>query len=316
MQTILGANGQIANELAKELKRKYTSEIRLVSRSPEKINDTDLLFPANFMDASKTDEAVKGSEIAYLTVGLPMDTKSLTIQFPIIMRNVIDACKKHNTRLVFFDNTYMYPQNDKVITEETEFAPVGQKGAVRKKVASMLLEEMKLKQIEAVICRAPEFYGPGKTQSITNAIIFENIEQNKKLKVFLKDDTLRTLIWTPDASKAMAIIGNTSDAYNQTWHLPCDDNRLTYKQFIDLASNIYGKKFKYSIISKSSLKVGAIFSKKLRELQELLPRYENNNIFDSSKFKLRFPKFSITTYREGIEQIMNEQKTRHKDTPG
>jgi nucleoside-diphosphate-sugar epimerase len=316
MQTILGSNGQIANELAKELKRKYTSEIRLVSRSPEKINDTDLLFPANFMDASKTDEAVKGSEIAYLTVGLPMDTKSLTIQFPIIMRNVIDACKKHNTRLVFFDNTYMYPQNDKVITEETEFAPVGQKGAVRKKVASMLLEEMKLKQIEAVICRAPEFYGPGKTQSITNAIIFENIEQNKKLKVFLKDDTLRTLIWTPDASKAMAIIGNTSDAYNQTWHLPCDDNRLTYKQFIDLASNIYGKKFKYSIISKSSLKVGAIFSKKLRELQELLPRYENNNIFDSSKFKLRFPKFSITTYREGIEQIMNEQKTRHKDTPG
>ena len=306
MQTILGANGQIADELAKELKRKYTSGIRLVSRSPEKINDTDLLFPADLMDASKTDEAVKGSEIAYLTVGLPMDTKRFTIQFPIIMRNVIDACKKHKTRLVFFDNTYMYPQNDKVLTEESEFAPVGQKGEVRKKVASMLLEEIKLKQIEAVICRAPEFYGPGKTHSITNTIIFDNIKQNKRLKVFLKDDKLRTLIWTPDASKAMALIGNTSDAYSQTWHLPCDDNRLTYKQFIDLASNIYGKQFKYSIMSKSTLKVGAIFSKNLRELQELFPRYEHNNIFDSSKFKLRFPNFGITTYSEGIEQIMNE----------
>jgi nucleoside-diphosphate-sugar epimerase len=309
MQTILGANGQIADELAKELKRKYTSDIRLVSRNPEKINDTDLLFPADLMDTAKTDGAVKGSEIAYLTVGLPMDTKSMTIQFPVIMRNVIDACKKHNTRLVFFDNTYMYPQNDKVLTEESEFAPVGQKGEVRKLVSSMLLEEMKLKQIEAVICRAPEFYGPGKTHGITNTIIFENIKQGKKLKVFLKDNTLRTLIWTPDASKAMALIGNTSDAFNQTWHLPCDDNRLTYKQFIDLASDIYGKQLKYSIISKSTLKLGAIFSKDLRELQELLPRYEHDNIFDSSKFKHRFPEFIITTYRQGIDQILNEQKT-------
>jgi nucleoside-diphosphate-sugar epimerase len=253
MQTILGANGQIADELAKELKSKYTSDIRLVSGNPKKINDTDLLFPANLMDAAMTDEAVKGSEIAYLTVGLPMNTKRWTIQFPIIMRNVIDACKKNNTKLVFFDNTYMYPQNDKVLTEESEFAPFGQKGAVRKIIASMLLTEMKLKLIEAVICRAPEFYGPGKTQSITNTIIFENIKQGKKLKVFLKDNTLRTLIWTPDA-------------FNQTWHLPVDDNRLTYKQFIDLASNIYGKRFKYSIISKSTMKVASILSKNLREL--------------------------------------------------
>lgn len=309
MQTILGANGQIASELAKELKRNYTSNIRLVSRNPKKVNETDLLFPANLLDAEQTDEAVRGSEIAYLTVGLPMDTKIWAVQFPIIMRNVINACKKYNTRLVFFDNTYMYPQNDKVLTEECEFAPVGPKGEVRKLITLMLLEEMQLKQIEAVICRAPEFYGPGRTHGITNTIIFENIKQGKRLKVFLKDNTLRTLIWTPDASKAMALIGNTSDAYNQTWHLPCDDNRLTYKQFIDLASDIYGIRFQYSVIGKSRLKVGAIFSKQIRELQELLPRYEHNNIFDSSKFKERFPEFIVTTYREGIEQIMKEQKT-------
>jgi nucleoside-diphosphate-sugar epimerase len=312
MQTILGANGQIATELAKELNRNYTSDIRLVSRNPKKVNETDLLFRANLLDAENTDEAVKGSEIAWLTVGLPADTKIWRIQFPIIMRNVINACKKYHTRLVFFDNTYMYPQNDKVLTEECEFAPVGPKGAVRKLIASMLLEEMKLKQIEAVICRAPEFYGPGRTQSITNTMIFENIKQDKKLKVLLKDNTLRTLIWTPDASKAMALIGNTSDAYSQTWHLPCDNNRLTYKLLIDLALDIYGKQFQYSVIGKLSLKIGAIFSKQLRELQELLPRYEHNNLFDSSKFKRRFPEFIITTYRQGIEQIMKEQKAMNR----
>lgn len=308
MQTILGANGQIAEELAKELKLKYTSNIRLVSRNPKKVNNTDSLFPANLLDKKKTEEAVKGSDIAYLTVGLPLDTKMWADQFPVMMSNVIEACKKHNVKLVFFDNTYMYPQNDETLTEKTEFNPVGQKGKIRSEIATMLIEEIKLKTIEAVICRAPEFYGAGKTQSITNSLIFENIKNAKKLKIFLNDNTLRTLIWTPDASKAMALIGNTPDAYNQTWHLPCDDDRLTYKQFIDLASKIYGTQFKYSIIGKLPLKIGSVFSKKLREVQELLPRYEHNNLFDSSKFKQRFPEFIVTTYKQGIQQIMTEQQ--------
>jgi uncharacterized protein YbjT (DUF2867 family) len=124
MQTILGANGQIAEELAKELKRKYTSDIRLVSRTPKKVNDTDSLFAANLMDAERTDEAVKGSDIVYFTVGLPMDTATMAEQFPVMMQNAISACKKHKAKLVFFDNTYMYPQNENTLTEETAFAPV------------------------------------------------------------------------------------------------------------------------------------------------------------------------------------------------
>lgn len=42
MQTLLGANGQIAVELARELQRNYTRGLRLVSRSPRKVNDTDI----------------------------------------------------------------------------------------------------------------------------------------------------------------------------------------------------------------------------------------------------------------------------------
>jgi uncharacterized protein YbjT (DUF2867 family) len=36
MQTILGANGIIGEELAKELRNNYTQEIRLVGRNPKK----------------------------------------------------------------------------------------------------------------------------------------------------------------------------------------------------------------------------------------------------------------------------------------
>ena len=105
---MLGANGQIADELAKELFRNYTTDIRLVSRNPRKTNGTDKLCPANLLDADATDKGVKGSEIAYLTVGLPMNTKMWEEQFPPMMQNVMKACKQHQCKLVFFDNPYMY----------------------------------------------------------------------------------------------------------------------------------------------------------------------------------------------------------------
>jgi hypothetical protein len=45
MQTILGANGVIATEIAKALPR-YTHELRLVSRNPRKVKPTDETRPA------------------------------------------------------------------------------------------------------------------------------------------------------------------------------------------------------------------------------------------------------------------------------
>ncbi len=62
MQTILGASGQIA----RELKRNYTDDLRLVSRHPQKVNDSDMTFAADLLDAQQTRNAVKGSDTVYL----------------------------------------------------------------------------------------------------------------------------------------------------------------------------------------------------------------------------------------------------------
>lgn len=304
MQTILGANGQIANELAKELKKNYTADIKLVSRNPRRVNDSDVLFQANLLDYQQTSSAVKGSQVVYLTAGLPMDTKLMQQQFPVFMRNTIDACVEHGAKLVFFDNTYMYPQNNIPLTEETKFDPVGPKGKVRAEIANILLDSIKAGRIQAVICRAPEFYGPDETKGITNSLVFENIKREKEPKVLLRDDTLRTLIWTPDASRATALIGNTPDTYNKTWHLPCDNNRLTLRQIIEHASSVCGRELHYKVLNKFSLRLASTFKKNVKEILELLPRYEQDNIFLSDKFKKRFPRFEFTSYMRGIETIL------------
>ena len=69
MQTILGAGGAIGIELAKALTL-YTGNIRLVSRNPKKINEADTLFPADLTKREKIFDAVNGSEIVYVTIGV------------------------------------------------------------------------------------------------------------------------------------------------------------------------------------------------------------------------------------------------------
>lgn len=306
MQTILGASGQIGRELAIHLNRHFTSDLRLVSRNPTSVNDGDELVRADLLDGDQAQRAVEGSQIVYFTAGLPMDTKRWIAEWPVMMANVIEACSAHGAKLVYFDNTYMYPQTSQPQTEDTEFAPYGDKGRVRATITRMLLDAMAEGRVEAVIGRAPEFYGPGITQSITNIAVIQPLKAGKKAKVLLRDDTLRTLIFTPDASRAIALLGNTPDSFGQTWHLPCDDERLTYRQFVELAAEVFGVEAQYSVLKRWQLKAFGLLSQPIRDAAELLPRYEVNNIFLSDKFKQRFPEFEVTSFRQGLEAIRAE----------
>ena len=306
MQTILGASGQIARELARELKRNYTDDLRLVSCHPQKVNDSDMTFAADLLDAQQTRNAVKGSDTVYFAAGLPPDSALWERQFPAMLKNALEATRMAGAKFVYFDNTYMYPQSNAPQTEETRFAPRGRKGKVRAAMADRVLDEMKRAEIPVLIGRAPEFYGPGKTQSFTNALILDKLKSGKQPRVPVRDDKLRTLIWTPDASRALAVLGNTPDAYGQSWHLPCCDDRLTYQQFVTLACDIFGQQADYSVINKLAFTAAGLVSKGAREIRELLPRYEFDNLFESAKFKQRFPDFAVTTYREGLEKIWQE----------
>ena len=104
----------------------------------------------------------------------------------------------------------------------------------------------------------------------------------------------------------MALLGNTSDAYDQTWHLPCDDDRLTYRAFVKLAAEQFGTAPRYRILRRWQLRLAGWFSRTVRDAAELLPRYEVDNIFVSDKFRTRFPDFRVTTFREGLAAIRDE----------
>lgn len=302
MQTILGANGVIAQELSRNLTQ-YTDQIRQVSRNPKKVNAGDELVSADLLNYADTEKAVAGSDIVYLTPGLKYDIKVWQDQWPKIMRNTIDACKKHKTKLVFFDNVYAYGYVQGAMTETTPYNPSSKKGEVRAKIATTLLDEIKQGNLEGMIVRAADFYGPNALLSLTYSGVTEKVKKGSTSQWFGDPKKIHTFTYTPDAGKATAILGNTPTAYNQTWHALTSDDKITGEGYVRIATDLMKQPYKIMPLGKLGVRMIGLFMPILREFNEMMYQYEHDYIFDSSKFEKAFG-VAATSYQDGIKATL------------
>jgi len=305
-QTILGANGTIGKLLAKELSQ-YTQNIRLVSRNPVKINESDELFPADLTDANLVDKAIEGSAIVYLVIGFEYNIKAWQNNWPKLMKATIESCIKHQAKLVFFDNVYMYDKSAiPNLTEDSPINPSSKKGLVRRDIAEMLLKAVEEGNINALIARAPDFYGSENQNSFLIQVVYNNLIKGKNANWFVNGNKKHSFIYTPDAAKATALLGNTPDSYNQVWHLPCDDHTLNAQEWVDLFNKEMNTNKKLSVLPMFLIKILGIFIPFMREMPEMMYQYNQDYFFDSTKFKKRF-NFTPTSYQTGVKQIVNSK---------
>ena len=304
-QTILGANGTIGSVLAKELTQ-YTNQIRLVSRNPKKVNETDELFPADLSNPDLVDKAIDGSSVVYLVVGFNYNLKTWQENWPKLMRATINACIKHNCKLVFFDNVYAY-DIDAIghMTEDSPLNPPSKKGQVRKQLVEMIFNEVSSGKLTALVARAPDFYGPKNEASFLIETVYKNLKKGKSPNWFIDANKKHHFIYTPDAAKATALLGNTADAFNQTWHLPCDSNNLTGNEWIALFNKEMNMNKKVQILPMFMLRILGLFMPFMREMPEMMYQYNRDYYFDSSKFKKRF-NFTPTSNEEGVRLVVNQ----------
>jgi nucleoside-diphosphate-sugar epimerase len=304
----LGSTGIIGTELAKSLTQ-YTDKIRLVSRNPKRVNPADQLVVADLSNPQQVITAVEGSEVVYLTVGLEYKIGVWQTQWPLIMKNVIDACKTHKAKLVFFDNVYAYGLVKGWMKEDTLVNPASKKGEVRAQIAQMIMSEVEKGNLDAIIARAADFYGPNTPLSFVTVTVFDNFKKGKKAQWFLDANKKHSMTYTPDAGKATAILGNTISAYNQIWHLPTDKNVLTGKEFIEIAAKAFGVEPRYTVLKKWMIQMVGVFVPVVKESIEMLYQNEYDYLFDSTKFEKAF-NFTPTSYHDGIAATVNSMMKR------
>jgi nucleoside-diphosphate-sugar epimerase len=307
VQTILGSGGSIGVPLARELS-KYTNKVRLVSRHPEKVNDTDELFTADVSDLKQIDKAITGSEVVYVTIGFVYNLKIWQKTWPPFMQEVISSCKKNNVRLVFFDNMYIYSKSSvPFMTEDSTVLPPSEKGKVRKTIREMIINEVEKKNLTALIARSADFYGPGNKNSSLSIMVADNLMKGKKAQVIGNPGKIHTYTYTPDAAKATALLGNTPDAYNQEWHVLTTKERLTTLDWIELIAKEVNTEAMVQRFPVWMLNVLGLFVPIMREFPEMLYQNDQDYIFDSTKFEKRFG-MTATSPKDGIKRMIESFK--------
>lgn len=277
-------------------------QIRLISRNHRKINENDELVKADLTQNEEVDQAVEGSEMVYLTVGLPYKTKVWQTTWPPLIRNVINACKKHGAKLVFFDNVYMYdPDYLQKMTEETPVRPVSKKGKVRAEIAQMLMDEVDQGKLTALVARSADFLGT--QNSVPIEVVYKNFKKGRKAQWFPSADKIHSFTYVPDAGKATAMLGNTPSAFNDVWHLPTDATPIKGKHWIELFARVMDVDPSYSVIPNWMLSILGLFMPFLHELKEMNYQYERDYVFDSSKFEAKFD-FTPTQTEDAVKGVV------------
>ncbi len=309
MQVILGAGGAIGRPLAQHL-TSYTKDIRLVSRKPEKVNETDQLHPADLMDKEAVHAAVEGASVAYLTVGLPYNKHIWQQQWPVLMNNVLAACAAHEVKLVFFDNMYLYdPHHLDGMDEHTPIGPVSVKGRVRAMIAQAFWEAVEQGRIEGVITRAADFMGTHNAQPYET--IIKNLAAGKKAMWIGRKDKVHNFTYDEDAAKAVAEIGNTPSAFGRVWHLPSTQQRWTIQEWVQGFAKALDVEPRLRVLPVSMLGLIGLFVPILREMKEMA--YQNNRdyYFDSSAFTRQFG-WSATAEEKIIQAVVARHKAENQ----
>jgi nucleoside-diphosphate-sugar epimerase len=275
----------------------------LVSRKPERVNDSDEIFAADLLNRAEMQKAVEGSEVVYITVGFPYSYKVWQEKWPVLINNAIDVCSTEGCKLVFFENIYMYSKDAlDGMTEEAPIDPPSKKGKVRAEIARKVMDAHKSGKIKALIARCADFYGPGiRKNGILNETVIIPLNAGKKANWLGSADHKHSFTYTKEAGAATALLGNTEDAFGETWHLPTAPDPWTGQQWVEAVAERYGAEPKVRAAGPFMVGLMGLFNQPMRELKEMLYQYDRDYVFDSSKFEQRFGAHP-TSYKEGLDQ--------------
>lgn len=306
MHTILGINGTIGGDLAAAL-RKQNIPVRGVSRRP---------FPgdwehriADVLDAAQVSDAVRGSEVVYLLVGLQYNIKVWRRDWPVAMKNTIDACLQHGAKLVFVDNVYAYGRVEGPMTEETPYNPCSEKGKVRLQIIETLLDAMRHRGLKGCIARAADFYGPHCETSVLNSTVFDRLIAGKSAFVMGRADKIHTYTYSKDLGPAVAILGTDSRADGQVWHLPTSNETWTGADWVKAVAAAFGVPPKFQGTPTFMLRILGLFTPIMREFVEMNYQYTHDYIFSSEKFESTFG-MKPTPLQQGLAETVAYYKQK------
>ncbi len=303
---VLGATGGLGSAVVFELAKRERSVIavtRNTQRAKKLFQDINVeIRQADLMEQKETIEAIQGAEVVYHCANVNY-TKWLK-EFPIINNNILSAVKEVGSNLVFADNLYMYGkmQGDK-ISEEHPLNAQGKKGKLRIRLAEQIIDAHTKGDINAVIVRFGDFYGPNVANGFTKPLL-ENPVKGKSATWLVDLDKKHSMIYIRDAAKGMVTTSENPNSYGQIFHVEGAE-AVTGREFITMIFEELNQEPNMKVLSEGTIKILSLFIPIVKELKELTYEWKNPFIIDGSKYASTFNTSEYTDHNIAIKETVN-----------
>ena len=206
--TILGINGRIGQDAA----RAFVAagwQVTGFGRE-DRVHIPGVKFIAgNGENAEDVARAAAPSAVVLDAINLPYDKwdkgryeQSLAIR--------LKALKGSGKTLLYPGNIYNFAAETHVLNPDTPENPARDKGEIRVRLEQMLKEATADGKLQAIVLRAPDFFGPGATGTVFDLFMVKNIEKGQLL--YPGDPAIgHSWAYLPDLARAFVRVAEARD---------------------------------------------------------------------------------------------------------
>jgi nucleoside-diphosphate-sugar epimerase len=206
---------------------------------------------------------------------------------------VVTATAAAGARLVMVDNLYAYGPGASPMVEGLPQLARDRKGRTRAGMADSLLAAHEAGQIEVVIGRASDYFGPHAENSGITALAIEPVAGTGRLRWMGSLDEPHSCAYLPDIARAYVALGTAEGVDGRIWHLP-HAPAVTGRQFLALVSAALPEPREVGVIGTRMLALAAPVHRISRESLAIAYQWTEPFVVDDSAFRARFPEYEVT----------------------
>ncbi|UCG25802.1 MAG: NAD-dependent epimerase/dehydratase family protein [Chloroflexota bacterium] len=303
---VLGA-GPLGTALAGQLAAQG-KDARLLSVMNNRAYDMPGTKP-EAIDGANEDQvrqAVAGASTVYLCLNAHyVDWYAL---YPPRLQAAMSAAAAASAKLVYHDSIYNYGPVDGPLTEDLPNSDKTRKGKLRGEMADKLLEAAGSGQLQAVIGRSADMYGPGALNSSFNSTLgqrhFYPALAGRAVSVLGDIDAPHTYAFVDDVARGLITLAEREEALGQVWHIPAAPT-LSHRQLMTIAYEEAGQepKIRGSRVSTYFVKVIGRFQADVGEVAEMSYQFDKPLTVDHGKFEAAFGSYP-TPHQEAIGRTL------------
>jgi nucleoside-diphosphate-sugar epimerase len=297
---VFGAGSGLGAEIA----RQYVEQgrrVRGVTRTGNGIPQGVDSHRADLLDREAAITVCQGASVVHLAANVAYPDWLTT--FPTMVDNGIAAAEATGAKLVFTDNLYAYGPVAGPFDEQTPERPRGPKEKLRAQLGHTLLDAHARGRVRVAIGRVSDYYGPDARMSLPDELVLVPLVRGRNPVWFAPLAMPHTFAYSIDTARALIVLGDDERADGRIFHTPAAET-LPVSEFIKLAGEVAGRVRRPIRLPANTIRLMALFDRRLRGYQELDHQRTHPWIVDHSAFDHTFGSLPVTSHDEAIKHTI------------